>query len=81
MNSYQRVDLTSLLGKTNMHDDRRYTIIPMVTRKKPEPETWTCTIHHCRMVKVNDVLRCPQCGNTRIKEDKDDTPKFISGAI
>jgi hypothetical protein len=59
--------------------DRHYTVIPSLKKRGPEPETFVCKFHNMRMVKL-DVLRCPQCGNTRIKEE-DDTPKFIEGAI
>jgi cytochrome c-type biogenesis protein CcmH/NrfF len=61
-------------------DDRHFTVIPSLKKRGPEPEYFVCKFHHVRMVKVNDILRCPQCGNTRIKEEED-TPKFIEGAI
>lgn len=64
-----------------MYDDRRYTIVPSLKKREPEPETWTCKIDKgVRMVKVNDILRCPKCGSNRIAEKEDDTPKFITGA-
>jgi hypothetical protein len=61
-------------------DDGRFTIIKSLRKREPEPEYYCCKIHNARMVKVNDILRCPLCGNTRVKEEQD-TPKFIEGAI
>jgi Zn finger protein HypA/HybF involved in hydrogenase expression len=56
-------------------------LVDSILRKGPEPEYFVCKLHNARMVKVNNVLRCPICGSNRLKEEEQDSLKMIEGAI